>query len=113
MDCHALSVAVDAVVGNDALLKVESLQLWMLGGDVHSDGVLALEGGPAPRALVPHPRPDVPVLHVHPEAAQGLEELAVRLAEESPCRLHRVGVDERVDVLEVYKFVTGDGRGHS
>ena len=31
----------------------------MLRGDVHPDGVLALEGGPAPRALVPHPRPDV------------------------------------------------------
>ena len=83
----------------------------MLGGNMHAYGVLALEGGPAPRALVPHPRPDVPVLHVHPEAAQGLEELAVRLAEESPGRLHRVGVDERVDVLEFYKFVAG--RGHS
>ena len=55
--------------------------------------------------------PDVAVLHVHPQAAQRLEELAVRLAEESPGRLHRVGVDERVDVLEFYKFVAG--RGHS
>ena len=49
------------------------------------------------------------VLHVHPQAAQRLEELAVRLAEESPGRLHRVGVDERVDVLEFYKFVAGGG----
>ena len=105
---RVVSVAAIVVVWNDALFKVESLQLRMFGGDVHSDGVLALEGGPAPRALVPHPRPDVPVLHVHPEAAQGLEELAVHLAEESPGRLHRVGLDEGVDVLEFYEVVTGE-----
>ena len=54
-------------VRHDALLKVEPLQLRMLGGYMHTDGVLALEDGPAPRALKPHPCSDMCVLHMHPE----------------------------------------------
>ena len=69
---HTLSTKVKvisiAVVRHYALLKVEPLQLRMLGGYMHADGVLALEDGPAPRALKPHPCSDVRVLHVHPKA---------------------------------------------
>ena len=54
------------MVIKDTLFKVKTLQLRMLGGNMHAYGVLALECRAASRALVPHSCPDVPIFHMHP-----------------------------------------------
>ena len=76
------------MVIKDTLFKVKTLQLRMLGGNMHAYGVLALECRATSRALVPHSRPDVPILHMHSQAVQCLEEFAVRPAEEPSGCLH-------------------------
>ena len=54
------------MVIKDTLFKVKTLQLRMLGGNMHAYGVLALECRATSRALVPHSCPDVPIFHMHP-----------------------------------------------
>ena len=76
------------MVIKDTLFKVKTLQLRMLGGNMHAYGVLALESRAASRALVPHSCPDVPILHMHPQPVQRLEEFAIHPAEEPSGCLH-------------------------